>query len=70
MADIIRFEDIVQGRRRQREQVHLHACITAIEQSLHLHLQDFAQAPPSELAVRAGKIRKLGELLEYATSLL
>jgi len=70
MAEIIRFDDIIQGRRRQREHAHLHACITAIEQSLQLHLEDFAQAPTAELAVRAGKIRKLGELLEYATSLL
>ena len=70
MAEIIRFDDIIQGRRRQREHAHLHACIAAIEQSLQLHLEDFAQAPAGELAVRAGKIRKLGELLEYATNLL
>ena len=70
MAEIIRFADIIQGRRRQQEHAHLHACIVAIEQSLQLHLEDFAQAPAEELAVRAGKIRKLGELLEYATSLL
>lgn len=70
MADIIRFDDIIQGRRRQQEQTHLHACIAAIQQSLQSHLDDFAEAPVEEMAVRAGKIRKLGELLEYATSLL
>lgn len=70
MAEIIRFDDIIQGRRRQREQAHLHACIAAIEQSLQIHLEDFAQSPAEEWAVRARKIRKLGELLEYATSLL
>ena len=70
MAEIIRLNDIIQVRRRQQEQAHLHACVTAIEQSLQLHLEDFAHAPAEEWAVRAGKIRKLGELLEYATSLL
>jgi hypothetical protein len=70
MAEIIRLNDIIQVRRRQQEQAHLRACVAAIEQSLKFHLEDFAHAPPEELTVRAGKIRKLGELLEYATSLL
>ena len=41
-----------------------------IEQSLQLQLEEFAHAPETDWPVRASKIRKLGELLEYATGLL
>lgn len=70
MAEIISLKNILQARRRQREQHCLHACVEAIEESLRLHLQDFSSAPAEEKAVRASKIRKLGELLEYATHLV
>jgi len=70
MAEIIHLRAILQARRRQREQEYLSRCIEMIEQSLHLQLEEFARAPENEWPVRAGKIRKLGELLEYATGLL
>lgn len=70
MAEIIPLQSILQARQRQREQVCLQTCVEAIEQSLKIHLEEFAAAPTEEKAVRASKIRKLGELLEYATHLL
>jgi hypothetical protein len=48
----------------------LHTCVEAIEQSLRIQLEEFTVAPVAEKAVLANKIRKLGELLEYATNLL
>jgi hypothetical protein len=70
MAEIISFGTIVQARRRQREQEHLHRCVEIIEQSLRFHVEEFSHAPAAEWAERAGKIRKLSELLEYTTGLL
>ena len=70
MAEIIPLQSILQARQRQREQVYLQTCVETIEQSLKVHLEEFAAAPSEEKAVRASKIRKLGELLEYATHLL
>jgi hypothetical protein len=70
MAEIISLQSILQARRRHREQVCLQTCVETIEQSLKVHLEEFAAAPSEEKAVRASKIRKLGELLEYATHLL
>lgn len=70
MAEIISLQTILQARRRQREQHCLSTCVEAIEESLRIHLQEFSSAPPEEKTVRASKIRKLGELLEYATQLV
>ena len=70
MAEIISLHTVLQARRRQREQECLHSCVKAIEQSLRIHLEEFAAAPSEEKAARASKIRKLGELLEYATHLV
>jgi len=70
MAEIIPLQSILQARRRQRERAYLHTCVEAIEQSLKVHLEEFTAAPTEEKAARASKIRKLGELLEYAAHLL
>jgi hypothetical protein len=70
MAEIIHLPTILQARRRQREQEYLHRCVEAIEHSLQCQVEEFSRAPAHEWSVRASKIRKLGELLEYATSLL
>jgi hypothetical protein len=70
MAEIIHLRAIRQARQRQREQEYLSRCIEMIEQSLQVQIEEFEYAPEHEWPVRAGKIRKLGELLEYATGLL
>lgn len=70
MAEIIHLHNVLQARRRQREQEYLHCCVEAIEKSLKTQVEEFAHAPTEEWTVRASKIRKLGELLEYTTSLL
>lgn len=70
MAEIIHLRAILQARRRQREQEYLHRCVAAIEYSLQHQLEEFSHAPEDEWPVRASKIRKLGELLEYTTGLL
>ncbi len=70
MAEIVHIKDILQARRRQREQEHLCRCVELIEESLKVHISEFESAPAEEWRVRAEKIRKLGELLEYATNLL
>src|SRR5262245_58048892 len=69
MAEIIHLRAILQARRRQREQEYLQRCVEAIEHSLRHQVEEFSHAPAAEWAIRASKIRKLGELLEYATSL-
>jgi len=70
MAEIIPFQSILQARRRQREHACLQTCVAAIEHSLKVHLEEFTAAPAEEKTARASKIRKLGELLEYASHLL
>jgi hypothetical protein len=70
MAEVIHIGAILQVRRRQREQEYLRDCVEAIEKSLQLQIAEFATAPAQEWPIRASKIRKLGELLEYATSFL
>jgi hypothetical protein len=70
MAEIIHLRTILQARRRQREQEYLHRCVEAIEYSLKAQLEEFPHAPEEEWPLRASKIRKLSELLEYTTGLL
>jgi len=70
MAEIIHLRAILQARHRQREQEYLLRCVGAIEHSLQHRLEEFSRAPEDEWPVRASKIRKLGELLEYTTALL
>ena len=70
MAEIIHLRSILQARRRQREQEYLYRCVEAIEHTLHRQVEEFSHAPAEEWPGRASKIRKLGELLEYATGLL
>ncbi len=70
MAEIIHLRAILQARRRQREQEYLYRCVEAIEHTLQRHVEEFSRAPAEEWPGRAGKIRKLGELLEYASGLL
>ena len=70
MAEIISLGALRQARRRQQEQTALTDCLGLIEQSLQLQLEEFSSASEDEWPVRASKIRKLGELLEYTTGLL
>ena len=70
MAEIIHLRDALQARRRQREQEHLYRCVEVIEESLKIQVEEFARAPANEWPIRAGKIRKLSEVLEYTTGLL
>jgi hypothetical protein len=70
MAEIIPFREIVRARRRQREQEYLYRCVAVLEASLRGQVDDFANAPTEEWAVRSTKIRKLSEVLEYTTGLL
>jgi hypothetical protein len=70
MAEIIHFRTILQARRRQREQEYLSRCVELLNTSLRLQIEELHNAPTDEWLVRARKIRKLGELLEYTTSLL
>ena len=70
MAEIIHLHKILQARRREQQQVMATQCVEILEHSLHRHLEEFGQAPPHEQAVRASKIRKLGELLEYSTNMI
>ena len=70
MAEVIHLGDVLRARRKQRVQHDTHRCIEILGQSLQAHLADLAQAPQEEWPVRANKIRKLSELLEYTTALL
>lgn len=70
MAEVIHLQSILRARRKQREQEHLHRCVEILGQSLQTHLADLAHAPEGEWVARASKIRKLSELLEYATGLI
>lgn len=70
MAEIIHLNAALQARRKQREQEHLYRCIEIFSQSLQVHLAELERAPAEEWGVRAGKIRRLSELLEYTTGLM
>ena len=67
MAEIIHLRKIMQARRRERQQEYAARCVEIVEESLRHHIEEFAHAPPREWAVRATKIRQLGEVLEYST---
>lgn len=70
MAEVIHLQSILRARRKQREQEQLHRCIEILGQSLQTHLAELARAPEDEWVIRSSKIRKLSELLEYATGLI
>lgn len=70
MAEVIHLGAVRQARRRQQEQEQIHLCVEIINRSLQAQLTELSCAPEEEWTVRAGKIRKLSELLEYATGLL
>ena len=70
MAEVIPIREILHARRRQQQHEAGLRCIEILEQSLRYHLDAFEQAPPHEWAMRASKLRKLGELLEYSTHML
>ncbi len=70
MAEVIHLQDVLRARRKQQEQHYTHRCIEIIGQSLQAHLAELSQAPEKEWPVRTSKIRKLSELLEYASGLL
>ncbi len=70
MAEIVHLRKVLQARRRKQQQAMATHCVEILEHSLHRHLEEFGQAPPHEWAVRASKIRKLGELLEYSTNMI
>jgi hypothetical protein len=70
MAEVIHLHAVLRARRKQREQEHIHRCVEIIGQSLQMHLAELSRAPEEEWVVRASKIRKLSELLEYTTGLL
>ncbi len=69
MAEIIYLRKIMQDRRREQQQESAARCVEIVQKSLRLHLEAFAQAPPQERAVRATKIRQLGEILEYSINM-
>ena len=70
MAEVIHLNAVLQARRKQREQEYIYQCIEIFSQSLQAHIAELARAPEEEWGVRAGKIRKLSELLEYTTGLM
>lgn len=70
MAEVISLRAVLQARRQRQAHEDLCRCVEIIRASLQSHLEQLHAAPPEEWAVRARKIRKLGELLEYTTSLL
>ncbi len=70
MAEIIHIQQILQARRKQREQEYLCRCVELIGESLRVQLSEFELAPDGEKPLRAAKIRKLGELMEYTSQLL
>jgi hypothetical protein len=70
MAEVIHLQSLLRARRKQREQEHIHRCVEILGQSLQARLAELAHAPEEEWVLRASKIRKLSEVLEYATGLL
>jgi hypothetical protein len=70
MAEVIHIRQILEARRRRQEEDCLGRCVELIRRSLGRQVAEFGSAPAVERPVRAARIRKLGELLEYATSLL
>ena len=70
MAEIIYLRKIIQARRREQQQECAARCVGIVEESLRQHIEEFAHAPPQEWAVRATKIRQLGEVLEYSTNMV
>lgn len=70
MAQIIELRRHRAIRRRERQQDTAVRCMEIVEYSLRHHVDALARAPQDEWPVRATKIRRLGELLEYTTHLV
>ena len=70
MAEIIHLHEIQQARRRAQQHESTIRCIEILEKSLRHHIEEFEHAPQQEWTVRATKIRRLGELLEYSINVV
>ena len=70
MAEIFPFQDIVRARRREQERAVAQRCVDIIELNLRLSLELFDAAAPEERELYARRVRRLGELLEYAVRCL
>ena len=66
MGQLIEFQEILKARRRERERDSLQQCIALLEWNLEIGLSNYLHSPHEERAVRAGRLKKLSELLEYA----
>lgn len=69
MAQVIQLRKVLAVRRREQQHAAAVQCVEILEHSLRRQVEAFAHAPPREWPVRATKIRKLGELLEYSTQM-
>jgi hypothetical protein len=70
MAVIVPFQDLQRAREREREREHTLRCVEIIELNLQWALRQFHEAANEDRATHSRRIRRLGELLDYATRLL
>lgn len=66
MGQLIELREMFQARRRETERHSLESCIRILEANLDWSIQSYLNSPREERLVRAGRLKKLCELLEYA----
>lgn len=70
MGEIIRFEDIVRSRRRQRERESFQRCLEIIAINLEYIQILLAEAGDAERPVYLRRIEQLSALMEYGERLV
>ena len=66
MGQLIELREVFRAKRRETERHSLERCIQILEASLDGSIKAYLNSPREERLVRAGRLKKLCELLEYA----
>ena len=66
MAIVIEFQDIVEARRRRRQQASLRRCVEIIELNLEYYLWMSNCAPIAERSLYVHRVQQLSALRDYA----
>jgi hypothetical protein len=66
MGQLIELKEVLRAKRRETERHSLQRCIEILESNLEWSVKAYMSSPREERLVRAGRLKKLSELLEYA----
>lgn len=70
MARVVELSKLQRERRLRNQRVGTQQCVEIVEFNLKISLDEYFRAPRRERVIRATRVRKLSELLEYTLQLL